>query len=528
MLRDGSGLSDVAAEFYKLGAIDKAISLWTMATEMHDPERAMIHLGSCYQHGMGVECNPTKAVSLYNAAANEDPDLSWHMGLCYLHGEGVPRDWPKAVALLQQSHSGEAQAYLGWCHLWGCGVERDVTKAVSLLTSLTHNQFNPIANAFLGYCYERGIGVEIDLDKAKHLYSCEENEDAEALRVLGMYCLRGDCGAPIDKKAAAAYFKRGAEKCDPVSRFHFGVCLRDGDGVECNVDEAHCWLEKAAKSGHRGASNILENIACNSPHSVRLEEHCDGMNPTEQQEDTVETLKKQVVYLKEHVAELEKKNEEEHSATISSQKAFNKKEEEFLARKEKLSRKIDRLEQDNLHLVRHVNGAELALFHERRAVRALQNEKAQLEIHLRDTEAALCKERVVVANIRKALKAVDKPQRYEDTVNTVMVGRMNPEKTARLSATNDISRLQSISPQCHQSQLQKAPSSSKTGVKPNTQRKKETPGRCHLSKRWEKDCGNLFMIQTLCPLTRQAGSLPCCWRPLVYCNLCNFLKAQPN
>ncbi|KAH3743837.1 sel1 repeat family protein [Pelomyxa schiedti] len=241
--------------------VGRAVSLWEEAADLGEPQ-AMASLGWCYQNGVGVECDAVKAVSLYNEAASRDSSHWWRIGVCYLRGEGVERDWEMAVEMFHRARGDrDAQPYLGWCYLLGCGVERDVAKAVELLTSSAHFSRSCRANVFLAYCHETGVGFEMNLNKASELYNGAKfgHDGAEELGELGEFCQRGDCGVPTDTRAAVGYFRMGAEGGDPVSMFHLGVCLRDGDvvGVDCDAGKSRLWLEKAAHIGHKRALRVL-------------------------------------------------------------------------------------------------------------------------------------------------------------------------------------------------------------------------------------------------------------------------------
>ncbi|KAH3722917.1 tetratricopeptide repeat protein [Pelomyxa schiedti] len=221
--RDGRGLFLVGFEYYKdtltghggsICDVHKAVSAWTMAADLGD-RGAMVKLGWCYQHGVGVECDKPRAASIY-ASIPKPKGYTWRIGVCYLRGEGVERDWAKAVAIFQElSEARPAQAYLGWCYLWGCGVGRDVAKGVQLLNGAAAGlSGSGKAKVFLGYCHERGIGVQLNTKKARELFKEVASNFAgqpEALGELGEYCERGDCGAPPDKRAAVGYYQMGAD-----------------------------------------------------------------------------------------------------------------------------------------------------------------------------------------------------------------------------------------------------------------------------------------------------------------------------
>ncbi|KAH3723414.1 sel1 repeat family protein [Pelomyxa schiedti] len=227
--------------------MDKAVRVWTMAAAMGNVY-CKYRLGWFYQHGVGVECDQLKAVSLFNDVTRVKPGYSWTLGVCYLRGEGVPRDWAKAVSLFKQ-----------------------------------------------------GLGVDMDLNKASVMFGQCDEYGARLLGELGVFCQRGDCGA-MDKALAVKYFRMAAVGGDPVSMFHLGVCLRDGDGIECDMDESRRWLEDAALFGYRGASKIL-------------------YPPDMQQSNVVEALKQQIQSLQKSVADLTDRCH--HTETILAQERIS-------------------------------------------------------------------------------------------------------------------------------------------------------------------------------------------------------------
>lgn len=74
-----------------------------------------------------------------------------------------------------------------------------------------------------------------------------------------------DSGAGLEQDAAksAALIKRAAYIHDDTSypslaRYHYGVALAQGKGVEKNTAEARMWLSKAAAEGVKEAAHYLE------------------------------------------------------------------------------------------------------------------------------------------------------------------------------------------------------------------------------------------------------------------------------
>ncbi|MCY1437227.1 Sel1 repeat protein [compost metagenome] len=73
-------------------------------------------------------------------------------------------------------------------------------------------------------------------------------------------------GVPKDLGKAAALIKRGAEQPDgtayvSLARYHWGVALWEGVGVDPDPDQARRWLERAAAEGQTEAMDYLRQRA---------------------------------------------------------------------------------------------------------------------------------------------------------------------------------------------------------------------------------------------------------------------------
>lgn len=72
-------------------------------------------------------------------------------------------------------------------------------------------------------------------------------------------------GMAIDLEKAAALIKRAAEQPDQASyvslaRYHWGVALAEGRGVEADPALARTWLEKASAGGQTEADDYLARM----------------------------------------------------------------------------------------------------------------------------------------------------------------------------------------------------------------------------------------------------------------------------
>lgn len=122
-----------------------------------DLAEAMCMLGSCYQHGYGVDCDMTLAVEWWRKAAEiGDAYACDCMGYCYSIGQGgLPKDLEQAFAYyLKAAERGYAGAYftLGLCYSEGNGIGQDDEQAFSWFKKAAEND-NPMAWVELGKCY---------------------------------------------------------------------------------------------------------------------------------------------------------------------------------------------------------------------------------------------------------------------------------------------------------------------------------------------------------------------------------------
>jgi len=128
-------------------------------------------MASMYLLGIHVDKDEKKAIEILEA--NQDCSHCVNLlGHCYRNGLGLEKDLSKAVGLYQRAAdmgNSNAMNTLGYCYSHGQGVEKDISKAVGLYQRAA-DMGNPLAMFNLGYCYRNGQGVEKDISKAVGLY----------------------------------------------------------------------------------------------------------------------------------------------------------------------------------------------------------------------------------------------------------------------------------------------------------------------------------------------------------------------
>ena len=96
----------------------KAFSCFAEAARQWHTQ-AQLHLGACYDNGIGIAKNPVQAYRLYNMAANRGNMVAmYHQAICLAVGSGIDIDLKKASEVLEKTaNSGDALAHctLGFC-----------------------------------------------------------------------------------------------------------------------------------------------------------------------------------------------------------------------------------------------------------------------------------------------------------------------------------------------------------------------------------------------------------------------------
>ncbi|GBC03724.1 hypothetical protein RclHR1_05290012 [Rhizophagus clarus] len=255
-------------------------------------------LGYCYDKGIGIEVNKTKAFELYNivVAEKEDKDAQNNLGHLYMKGEVPERDSKKAVYWFQKAVENEniiAYDNLAICYELGIGVDKDKTKAFEFYEKSAEKGYVN-AKFHLGYCYVNGIGTKINKIKGFELYNeatekgnnnlldqykltCENKEEtiikdlnevnywyqksAEYDNKLALYKLGEiyELGKGVNKNEVRAfdYYKQASERGCVYGKYKIGNYFFNGAIVDTNKEKAYNLYKEAAKGGNCDAKKRL-------------------------------------------------------------------------------------------------------------------------------------------------------------------------------------------------------------------------------------------------------------------------------
>ena len=270
----------------------KAAVRWFAAAAGSGHAKAQFNLASCFDRGIGVKQNPTRALELYRRSAVSGHPKAQFMLACALHGIGRNSrrgssqvDIKSAIGWYGRAAAAghpRAQYHFAMCLLKGAGgMRRDPQRALAYLQR-SARQGHIKAQYNLGVCYERGLGsaksseralfwfnkaaskghLKAQLSLAQHYDEISGDEknsrlwwgraaaqgSAEAQFTYGLMMDSGQGGPRDPKGAAAAYLQASKQGHVKAQRF-LAFCYQNGNGVDKDGSQAIRWYTCAAQQG---------------------------------------------------------------------------------------------------------------------------------------------------------------------------------------------------------------------------------------------------------------------------------------
>ena len=248
-----------------------------------------VSYGNCCLQGYGMERDSVQAVYWYKQAAlqnhvgamcvlpefyydahENDSTILWgtkpecrdSVDIQYLVGAAyyVKEDYENAEIWWKKAATQKQPDALWWMY-YLCAVHKtDSVVAFDYLKQAVDAKY-PDALNDMGCYYANGDMVEKNIEKAKELF--QEAIDLgciEAYNNMGnLYIYEGYVKKP-NWKAAIEYYRKGAEKNDPVAQYNYGWCLKKGKGVKKDKQAAIYWLTKVAEFGDEDAIRELKTM----------------------------------------------------------------------------------------------------------------------------------------------------------------------------------------------------------------------------------------------------------------------------
>ncbi|EDR23059.1 hypothetical protein, conserved [Entamoeba dispar SAW760] len=207
------------------------------------------------------------------SAEQENTIAQFKLGECYLYGKGVPKNSSKGFKwMLKAATKGytEAQLLVSTCYFSADGVKRSSKLGFEWLLKAAQ-QGNVKGMNGVALCYLNGLGTVSNLDEATHWFEkAVEKGNKGSLMSLGeCYIKRGQM------ELAFKTYKIAADNNNLKAQLFVANMLLNGEGIECDEEEAIHYLEKAAELGSKDAVKKLAEIQENHK---KVNDYINSMN----------------------------------------------------------------------------------------------------------------------------------------------------------------------------------------------------------------------------------------------------------
>ena len=263
---------------YHLNHTEKAdnLPLFIELSALDDP-LGHCWLALCYEHGIGVDNDNTKAFELCKRASDLDFPLGHYwLGWYYGNGIGVYHDVYKAIELYTRASDLDfplGHCWLGWYYEQGIGVDKNMCKAIELYQRAS-DQDHPLGHCWVGNCYERGIGIGRDISKAIELYQRASYQNYIDGHLFLAKCYMDGIGVDQDVCKAIELYQRAGRQDGFLAYVILGQFYEYGKGVEIEIDvqKSIAFYKKALRVGGWNFVDNYMNIIIRHSNRFTLEE----------------------------------------------------------------------------------------------------------------------------------------------------------------------------------------------------------------------------------------------------------------
>ena len=207
--------------------------------------KAQYKLGKCYERGMCVPKDETKAVKWYRKAGEQgDAKAQYELGYCYERGDGVSKDKTEAAKWFSKAaEQGNADA-MDHLVCYGYDLGLNDTEMVKWYRMAAEQGYG-VAQFHLGRCYKNGVGVVQNKGEAVKWFS-KINPDWQ----FTIGCRLYEEGGEHNKTEAVKWWRKAAERGERQAQLILGYCYERGAGVSQDKTEAAKWYRKAGKTAN--------------------------------------------------------------------------------------------------------------------------------------------------------------------------------------------------------------------------------------------------------------------------------------
>lgn len=263
----------------------EALQWWSRSAGQGNPQ-AIGNMGLCYETGHGVPADSLKASELYLASIRKGNKAllaiqkeqarkgsvfsDMLLATCWQKGIGVTRDQTKALPYLEAAASKncvKAQRDLGLA-LLNLRKPGDAYKWFRMGAA----NGDLTSTFYCGKMLLEGLGVKQDKERAvDFLRKAAEAGFPQAMFYMGNCCLAGN-GIAANPEQVVAWYRRAAVRGSGHAQYALAGCLREGRGTSVDFGDALFWYAQASTKGYRRAvKNLLRDTVAGSPFAIFVE-----------------------------------------------------------------------------------------------------------------------------------------------------------------------------------------------------------------------------------------------------------------
>ena len=219
-------LEDAVAAYQK-GELETAAQQFAALAEAGDA-KAQYNLAYCYQEGLGIAADRSKARALLQqAAAQHLPEAEYRLGLLLLYGTDGVITYEAPAMQSYNTPSPPVRSY-----------------AIALINRAAAQAYLPAIEE-LAAIYDRGIGIPADSRRAVYWYHRAAAKGSTAAQnTLAYHYLRAD-GVVRNCPVARQLLEQAAAGGDWAASGELSALYRSGECVEKSAVQAEIWQKKA-------------------------------------------------------------------------------------------------------------------------------------------------------------------------------------------------------------------------------------------------------------------------------------------
>lgn len=227
----------------------KALLIWNTAADK-DQSESLVELGSYFLNVQNQGFQPQKGADYFERAAGlGNPYAMYVLGYLYLQGSVRNQNFPESLKWFKKAAElGNSLACVEWAKLVnnGKGTSQNKPKAFQIFSYCAEKLGSTAAMVAVGDIYANGDGVARDLVTAAKWYKkASDGNDVNGMIALAEALLKGE-GLPKNPQMANSLLLKCAQMNNSDCMTYYGTNLVGGIGVVKNVKQGNEWLEKAA------------------------------------------------------------------------------------------------------------------------------------------------------------------------------------------------------------------------------------------------------------------------------------------